>query len=225
MTQPRARALRSDGIRSRQTILSTAAQLATVEGLDGLSIGRLAEHIGMSKSGLYAHFRSKEELQLATIDTALAVFDAEVIAPTQDLTDPLEQLVALADRFLSYLGRRVFPGGCFFAAAAAEFDTHAGPVRDQIAAVEESWVARLQDLIDRAKQQGKISPAEETPQLTFELHAFLVMANMAFVLHDDSVALERAARAFRTRLGLDAAAYQPGQTLRADAKSLAPVGK
>src|SRR4029453_12802251 len=105
---------RGEGLRSRQTILDAAALLATIEGLNGLSIGRLAEHIGMSKSGLYAHFRSKEELQLATIETAAQIFDAEVTGPATAVVDPVEQLVALCDRFLSYLERRVFPGGCFF---------------------------------------------------------------------------------------------------------------
>ena len=105
---------RSDGARSRETILRTAASLATVDGLDGITIGSLAAHIGMSKSGLYAHFGSKEELQLATVDTAYEIFSSEVIEPTLGIEDPLEQLLALVDSFLDHLERRVFPGGCFF---------------------------------------------------------------------------------------------------------------
>src|SRR5881392_1679274 len=99
---------RSDGERSRRKILRAAANLATIEGLEGISIGNLAAHIGMSKSGLYAHFGSKEELQLATVETAGKILDAEVVEPTRGIVDPLEQLQALCDRFLSYVERRVF---------------------------------------------------------------------------------------------------------------------
>src|SRR6266545_2754397 len=103
---------RSDGARSRHAILDAAARLATVEGLNGLSIGGLADHIGMSKSGLYAHFKSKEELQLATIDTAATIFDSEVLQPVTPVPAGIERLKALANSFLSHLERRVFPGGC-----------------------------------------------------------------------------------------------------------------
>jgi AcrR family transcriptional regulator len=112
---------RSDGARSRRAILQAAAQLATTEGLRGLSIGGLAEHIGMSKSGLYAHFGSKEELQLATIDTAEAIFDAEVTGPALAADGPIARLNQLMERFLIHVsgsrprpargpGRRVTPG-------------------------------------------------------------------------------------------------------------------
>src|SRR5262245_14978164 len=126
------RPVRSDGARSRRTILEAAAKLATLEGLDGLSIGRLAEHIGMSKSGLFAHFGSKEQLQLATVQAGAEVLQAEVIDPALAIPDPMSRLEALCECFLAYLQRRVFPGGCFLAAVAAEFDTHPGPVQDRI---------------------------------------------------------------------------------------------
>ena len=106
-----ARKPRSDGERSRRTILDAAAKLATVEGLEGLSIGRLADHIGMSKSGLYAHFGSKEELQLAAIETADAIFDAEVVAPSNQAATPLEQVEVLCEKFLLHVERGVFPVG------------------------------------------------------------------------------------------------------------------
>src|SRR5215510_12709301 len=96
----RLRKPRADGLRSRQTILDAAARLATVEGLEGLSIGRLADHIGMSKSGLYAHFGSKEELQLATVETAEQIFRDEVIAPADAIERPLARLEALCERYL-----------------------------------------------------------------------------------------------------------------------------
>ena len=130
-----ARAKLSDGIQSRQTILHAAALLATVEGLTGLSIGKLAEHVGMSKSGLYAHFASKEELQLATVETARQIFEDAVINPTLSSEDPLDRFEALYDQYLGYIESRVFPGGCFFAAVAAEFDTHHGMVK----ATSQKW--------------------------------------------------------------------------------------
>ena len=110
---------RADGDKSRAAILDAAAKLATTEGLNGLSIGRLAEHTGMSKSGLYAHFGSKEELQLATIDAASQIFVREVIEPVREENAGPARLEALGEMFLSYLEREVFPGGCFFAAAAS----------------------------------------------------------------------------------------------------------
>src|SRR5215831_14643391 len=133
-TRHPARKPRSDGERSRRTILDAAAKLATVEGLEGLSIGRLADHIGMSKSGLYAHFGSKEELQLAAIDTAAGIFEAEVVTPAEQAATPLEKIQVLCEQFLSHVERRVFPGGCFFASTAAELDTHPGAVRERISA-------------------------------------------------------------------------------------------
>src|SRR5438045_1383165 len=105
------------GQRSRQTILDAAAQLATVKGLEGLSVGELAEAVGMSKSGLYAHFRSKLELQLATIATAGDVFQHEVIEPGQAAPPGTARVLALCDAFISHVERGVFPGGCFFVAA------------------------------------------------------------------------------------------------------------
>src|SRR3954464_8394791 len=114
-TQKPHRRPRSDGERSRATILSAAGKLATVDGLDGLSIGRLADHIGMSKSGLYAHFGSKEELQLARVGGASAWFVGHVIEPARREKEGLVRLEALGEMFLAYLETKVFPGGCFFA--------------------------------------------------------------------------------------------------------------
>jgi AcrR family transcriptional regulator len=205
MSTETARRIRSDGQRSRDTILRAAASLATVEGLEGLSIGNLATHIGMSKSGLYAHFGSKEELQLATVDTAEQIFESEVVAPTEQIADPLEQLVALCDSFLDHLQRRVFPGGCFFASVAAEFDMHPGPVRDKVAAVQSGWLARLTQLVADAQKAGSLRADEDTVQLGFEIDAFMVMGNNFFVLLGDEVYLEQARTAIARRLELAAA--------------------
>lgn len=203
-TQTRTRETRSDGARSRRAILRAAANLATVDGLEGISIGNLAAHIGMSKSGIYAHFGSKEELQLATVETAREIFNAEVVEPTQAIVDPLEQLRELCEKFLSYVERRVFPGGCFFASTTAEFDTRPGPVRDKIAEVQEGWNELLQQLILDAQAAGSLDAAQDPQQLAFEIYAFLLWGNTAFVSDGDAGHLQRARLAITNRLSLDA---------------------
>jgi AcrR family transcriptional regulator len=203
-SEPTKRAKRSDGERSRAAILDAAAKLATLEGLDGLSIGGLADHIGMSKSGLYAHFGSKEELQLATIDTASAIVVREVIEPAREQTG-LARVQALVENFLSYLERQVFPGGCFFDAAAGELDTHPGPVRDKLMEAKTSWIRYLERTIEGAQERGELDPEEEPAQLAFELDALLQLANRMFVLHGDAGAFERARRGIQRRLAAAAA--------------------
>src|SRR6478672_3168179 len=121
---------RADGERSRAAILREAARMATVQGLDGLSLARLADAVGMSKSGLFAHFGSKEELQLATIDTASAIFEELVIEPAAAEPAGLPRLRAYVARFLDHVEEAVFPGGCFFISAMGELDAQPGPLRD-----------------------------------------------------------------------------------------------
>ena len=191
---------RSDGERSRRAILDAAARLATVEGIDGLSIGGLARAIGMSKSGLYAHFGSKEELQLATTAFAEEVFDADVIDPAMKTDDGLPRVEALCERFLSHVERCVFPGGCFFASVAAELDTRPGPVRDRVAAVQSGWAELIASGLRAAQRQGELDASASIEQLTFEITATLAHANTVFLLHSDREAFSLARRAIRDRL-------------------------
>jgi AcrR family transcriptional regulator len=192
------------GARSRRAILRAAASLATVEGLEGLSIGNLASQIGMSKSGLYSHFTSKEELQLATVETAKEIFDSEVVEPAGGIEDPLEKIRVLCDAFLDHIERRVFPGGCFFASVAAEFDTHPGAVRDRIAALQLEWTSGIETLIQEAKARGQLRADEDAASLAFELDSFILTGNTRFVLNDDPIYIARARAAIARRL--DAAA-------------------
>jgi AcrR family transcriptional regulator len=191
---------RSDGERSRNAILHEAARLATVEGLSGLSIARLADAVGMSKSGLFAHFGSKEELQLATIEAAGVIFAAEVVDPALAEPTGIGRLRALAEGFLDYVGRQVFPGGCFFASVAAELDTHPGPVRDKAIEVIADWSDHLVAAARRAREEGALGPAEEVEQLAFEIDAYLLLANAEFVLSGEPAPLDRARRAIGRRL-------------------------
>ncbi|MFL5910190.1 MAG: TetR/AcrR family transcriptional regulator [Gaiellaceae bacterium] len=195
-TQPEngeGRRRRSDGERSRRAILDAAARMATVEGIDGLSIGGLARAIGMSKSGLYAHFGSKEELQLAAIDTAEEVFDADVIEPAMRAADGLPRVEALCEGFLSHVERGVFPGGCFFQSVAAELDTRPGPVRDRIVAFQAGW----SELVASALRAAGLVSIE---QLTFELTAMLAHANAVFLLSGNRDVFALARAAIRDRL-------------------------
>src|SRR6516164_1709894 len=154
----------SKGQASRDTILRTAAKLATTRGLDGLSIGDLAAEVGMSKSGLYAHFKSKEELELATIETASDIFDREVLRPAAGAAAGLQQLRAVVDSFLAHLERRVFPGGCFFAAVAMELDTRPGRARDRVVEVQQNWLSLLKQCFLDAQAKGEIDSAADVAQ-------------------------------------------------------------
>src|SRR5262245_26979254 len=184
----------SKGQASRATILLAAAKLATTKGLIGLSIGDLAAAVGMSKSGLYAHFKSKEELELATIETAAAIFDSDVLQPVTRTPAGIARLKSLASSFLSHLERRVFPGGCFFAAVAAELDTRPGPARDRVVEVLNSWLSLLRQCILDAQARGEIDPGAQVDQLVFEIQAMLLAANSLFVMTNDPLRLTQARR-------------------------------
>lgn len=178
---------------SRDAILSRAVDFASVEGLEGLTIGRLAGDLEMSKSGLFGHFGSKEELQLATVDAACAIFGREVIEPAAQAAPGRERLGALCDGFVGYLEREVFPGGCFLAAAAAEFDGRPGPVRDKVRGAMIGWLAELE-------RHAEIAGADDPAQLAFELNALGQGANHAYQLYGDREAFTRARSAVMRRL-------------------------
>jgi AcrR family transcriptional regulator len=183
---------RADGQRTRKAILSEAVSLATVDGLEGLSIGNLAAALHISKSGLYAHFGSKLELQLATVEEADRLFQAEVIAPALAAPPGLPQLIAICDAFFDHLQRRTFPGGCFFAGAALEMGTRPGPVKERVAAFQIEFMGLIRQFAVVAKELHQL-PADEDPDLlTFELNGILLVANNSVVMYDDVRALDMA---------------------------------
>ena len=191
---------RPKGQRTRAAILTEAARLASVDGLDGLTIGGLATATGMSKSGLYAHFGSKEDLQLATIASARETFVAEVFVPALAAPQGIRRLYAACDAFLSHIERRVFPGGCFFAVAAADVGTQVGAVRDAVAAQQRDWIELLERLAHKAMDVDELGPDINAAQLAFELNAVVVYAASTFILHGDPAVFERARAAVRSRL-------------------------
>ena len=196
-----ARRQRSDGERRREAIVREAVSLATVDGLEGLSIGNLADGLGMSKSGVYAHFGSKQDLQLATVDEAERIFRAEVIEPALDAAPGLGQLFAVCEAYLDHLARRTFPGGCFFAGAVLEMGTRPGPVKQRIAAFQSSFTALIRGFVVTAIHQHEV-PADEDPDaLTFELNGIILAANSRFVLRNDPQVLQLPRSLLRRRLG------------------------
>ncbi|MDQ3135661.1 MAG: TetR/AcrR family transcriptional regulator [Acidobacteriota bacterium] len=188
------------GGRTRQAILEVAVNVASAEGLEGLTIGRLATELSMSKSGLFAHFGSKEELQLATIEAARSIFIREVISPTLKAERGLPRLWKLCDIWLEYVRSEVFRGGCFFSAAAAEFDSRPGPVRDRIAEIMKEWLDTLRHSIIEAQQSGQFDEDVDPAQLAFELNALEMGANWVYQLYGDQQAFSRARVAMLDRL-------------------------
>lgn len=188
------------GERTRQSILERAVDLASLEGLEGLTIGRLAEDLGMSKSGLFAHFGSKEELQLAAIQAASERYVEEIFRPALKEPRGYPRLIAICRAWLSYVRRSVFPGGCFFAAASFEFDGRPGPVRDAIVQAMDEWIGALEKAITMAQEEGHLDPSVDPKQLAFELNALFFGANFAHQLREDPQALEFAWRAVESRL-------------------------
>lgn len=200
------RRTRADGERTRSAILRAAASLATVDGLEGLSIGHLAASIGMSKSGLYAHFGSKQELQLATVEEAGRIFELEVVRPALAAPAGLAQLAALCEAFFEHLRRRTFPGGCFFAGAALEMGTRPGPVKEAIVAFQSGFVALIRGFAATAMAREELPADEDPDRLAFELNGIILATDASFVLQDDPAVLDLARQVVHRRLGLDAAA-------------------
>ena len=188
------------GALTRQAILLEAMDLASVSGLEGLTIGSLAEATRLSKSGLFAHFGSKEELQLATVQAARTVFQEQVFIPALKAPRGLKRLCAVLAAWLDYAEREMFRGGCFFASVSVEFDSRPGPVKDLVAATMSVWRDSLTRLVGEAKEAGELSRSADPEQLAFEFVALALGANGAFQLHRDHRSFTMARRAIKERL-------------------------
>jgi AcrR family transcriptional regulator len=193
------------GRETREHILRTAMDTASVKGLSGLSIGDLAGRLGMSKSGLFRHFGAKEQLQLATVDAALAVFEREVAEPAMAAPAGVDRLRALMHHWIAYLEGDVFPGGCFFAAASADVDSQPGPVRDRIAGIGRAAIDAIAMEAEAAQELGQLRADVDPRQLAFEVHAYALEANWARLLLDDDGAGDRARAAIDAALARAAA--------------------
>jgi AcrR family transcriptional regulator len=171
------------GAQTRAAVLERAVDLASAEGLEGLTIGRLAAELEMSKSGLFAHFGSKQELQLATVEAAAKRFADAVIVPALDAPEGAARLRAMAGTYLDHLD--LYAGGCFWGATSAEYDDRPGPVRDAIAATLDAWTGEL-------TLQARIAGVSEPERFAFELYSIVMGANSRFRLSGDERVFEYA---------------------------------
>ena len=210
MTQIDGRRLRGDA--SRRIVLASAVDIASIEGLDGLSIGRLATAAKVSKSGVATLFGTKERLQLATIEAASLRFRETVLEPARVEPRGIRRIVALLDAWIAYSRDRVFPGGCFFNAAVSEFDAKPGPVRDAIGDAIESWNGYMRASVGYAVEFGELAPDADPALLAFEFTALLESANSRSVMMGSNEPYRLARRALVSRLlaaGADAEVLRP----------------
>lgn len=187
---------------SRITTLEAAVDLASVEGLEGLTIGRLASELSMSKSGLFGRFGDKEALQRAALAVAVDRFVRAVWQPAASAQQGLPRLEALVDAWIDYLRRDVFPGGCFVTTASVEYDARPGPLRDDVAAAVRRWLDALAQQAARARDAGDLPPDRDPAQVALELHALAAGGSVASRLLEDREQLERTRVAMRRAIGL-----------------------
>ncbi len=190
--QPRTSRPQARGLRTREAILARAVDIASVDGLDGLTVGSLATQLHMSKSGLFAHFGSKEELQLATIEVARQIFISQVTRPAISAPRGMARLWGLINQWLILVEKRVFSGGCFFSAASFEFDSKRGVVHDRIAAIMREWMDVLTLAVEQAQKAGHIHAKVNSTRLAYEIHGVAMGAHWAHQLLDDKQAYSRA---------------------------------
>jgi AcrR family transcriptional regulator len=196
-----ARRSAADAARTRAAILDRSVAVASVEGLGGLTIGRLAADLEMSKAGVLGHFGTKEELQLEALGAAREIYRREVWEPARDAAPGRARLLAIADAWLSYLARDVFPGGCFVTAASCEFDDRPGRVRDALAATHAQWMAVLAKEARAAIAAGELPRGTDPEDIAFGLNAIAMGVNQARHLLRDDDATQRGWRAMRALLG------------------------
>jgi AcrR family transcriptional regulator len=202
------------GRSTRDSILHLAVNLASVEGLDGLTIGHLAKQLKMSRSGLFAHFGSKEHLQLATIAMARQIFADRVISPALDAPQGVPRLWQLCENWLQYVEGKVFRGGCFFAAASFEFDSRPGPVRDAIAAAMKEWLGVLARAVEGSKGAKHLKSVLNAEQFAFEIYSLAIGAHWGFQLLEDKQALAQARSTIRQRIQAFATPHCPAIKVR-----------
>lgn len=194
------------GEKTRDTILNDAVSLASQVGLEGLSIGALATRSGMSKSGLFAHFGSKEDLQLATLSRAEGLFQQRVFTPAMESRQGLTRLRALLDHWLRWVdGSEDLPGGCLLFSAASEYDDRPGPIRDRLAEGQRELRGAIAKSVRAAIDAGEIGATTDPWQFTFELYGVILAAYHERRLLNDPRAAERARRAFERIVGQPAA--------------------
>jgi AcrR family transcriptional regulator len=172
----------------------------------------------MSKSGLYAHFKSKQELELATIETAAEIFEHDVIRKVPESPQGLARVTALSEAFFRHLAQRVYPGGCFFATVAAQLAPRPGRARDRVMQMQGAWVAQFTAALRHARDHGELSPRTDLDQLVFEITAMMFRANFAWIVSEDEGVLDQARAGIRNALARVANVAQPNGRARSSKK-------
>ncbi len=190
----------ADAALTRAAIVDHGVARASIEGLEGLTIGTLADELGLSKAGVVGPFGSKESLQLAVLQRATEIFKEDVWDPAADLPAGRKRLAAVCENWISHLTRRVFPGGCFVTTAATEWDAREGPIHDAVAAAQGRWLATLRADAEVAVRAGELPRDTDPAQLAFELNGVAMCLNQMLVLFDDKRAPARARRAVKRLL-------------------------
>lgn len=198
-----ARRTAEDVASSRATAVAAAIDLASIEGLEGITIGRLATELSMSKSGLIGRFGDKEALQRAVLAAAVERFTESVWVPASGVAPGIARLEAIVDAWIAHLRGGVFPGGCFVTTASVEYDARPGPLRDDVAAVVRRWLAVLEAEARTAREAGDLLPDRDPADVAFELHSLASGGGVAGrLLDDEDAALDQVRRAMRRAIGL-----------------------
>jgi len=177
------------GARARRTIARHAVDVASLEGLSGLSLGRLATDLGLSKSGIQTLFRTKENLQLAAVESAGEQFNDAVVGPAQAEPRGAARLRALIERWIAYAEEPLFAGGCFWAANLPDFDSRPGPVRDALFRQHQDWLTLIAGELRLAADTGQIADLD-TGLAAFQIAAVLIAANTALRLGDQTAMMK-----------------------------------
>jgi AcrR family transcriptional regulator len=188
------------GQTTRYAILDHAVRLATQTGLEGLTIGRLASEMGLSKSGLFAHFRSKEALQIQVLDAAAERFVDEVVRPALRERRGEPRLRAMFDRWLAWTKSNSGPGGCLFVAAAAELDDRPGPVRDRLVELQKGWLDVMATVFRTGVEERHFRADAEPEQFAYDVYSVMLGYHHAERLLRDPHAAARANAAFERLL-------------------------
>lgn len=187
------------GDRSRALVLERAAAIASTDGLDGLTIGRLAADVGVAKGNIQVLFGDKQALQLATIEWVGALYHGAIVEPATRLTSPLARLEAMVEGWFDFVEIRRLPGGCFMNAVTSEFRARPGAIRDSVATRRAEKRDRYGAAIEDAKAAGELRADVNADQLAFELLAFQALANIALTIGDDDE-FQRARESSRGRI-------------------------
>ena len=206
----------SKGTATRRKILAQAMQIAAREGLAGLTIGRLAQSLGMSKSGLFAHFRSKRSLEMDTIHEARKLFNDQVLSPALRANEGIDRLWVLCDSWITHIERKVFPGGYFFTGAFFECAERSGATEEQFSVMAREWWSTLNRAVQKAQQNKEINSSTDARRISFDLNGILITTYWVYLVEKDSKVFGEARAAIIDRLEGLATAQLPDSAFKSE---------